>query len=46
MPHQLYTPKAVARTDRYLVKVEQYAHYHRNGYLKIDGLLSNEDVNK
>ena len=39
-----YAPKATSRSDRYLVNVEQYAQYHGKGYLKVSGLLSQEDV--
>ncbi|MBO7744278.1 phytanoyl-CoA dioxygenase family protein [Paenibacillus sp. MWE-103] len=39
-----YTPKSRARDDRYLVGVEDYVHYQRNGYLIVKGLLSNEDI--
>ncbi|MFD2613333.1 phytanoyl-CoA dioxygenase family protein [Paenibacillus gansuensis] len=39
-----YFPKAVTREDRYLVSVEQYKQYHRDGFVKIEGLLSKEDI--
>ncbi|MBP3961654.1 phytanoyl-CoA dioxygenase family protein [Paenibacillus lignilyticus] len=39
-----YTPKSRERVDRYLVSVEEYAHYHRNGYLIVRGLVSKEDI--
>jgi len=39
-----YTPEAVNRENRYKVSVEQYAHYHRNGFLKVERLLSMDDV--
>ncbi|WP_219838170.1 phytanoyl-CoA dioxygenase family protein [Paenibacillus sp. R14(2021)] len=39
-----YTPKSRAREDRYLVSVEDYVHYQRNGFLVVRGLLSKEDI--
>lgn len=41
-----YLPKAVERADRYKVKVDEYIHYRREGYLKVEGLVSPEDVAK
>ncbi|WP_274651392.1 phytanoyl-CoA dioxygenase family protein [Paenibacillus humicola] len=32
------------RTDRYLVSVGQYRQYHRDGFLKADGLLKEQDT--
>ncbi|WP_308635040.1 phytanoyl-CoA dioxygenase family protein [Paenibacillus silvisoli] len=39
-----YTPKSREREDRYLVSVEEYTHYQRNGYLVVKGLVSKEDI--
>ncbi|NBD26981.1 phytanoyl-CoA dioxygenase family protein [Paenibacillus glycinis] len=39
-----YTPKSRPREDRYLVSVEDYVHYQRNGFLIVKGLLSKEDI--
>ncbi|GGD82171.1 phytanoyl-CoA dioxygenase family protein [Paenibacillus nasutitermitis] len=39
-----YTPKSRPRNDRYLVSVDEYRHYHRDGYVIIKGLLSKEDI--
>lgn len=39
-----YIPKAVGRADRYRVKVEEYVHYQRHGYLKVEKLIPKEDV--
>ncbi|MBM7564121.1 phytanoyl-CoA dioxygenase family protein [Paenibacillus sacheonensis] len=39
-----YTPKSRSHEDRYLVSVEDYVHYQRNGYLIVRGLLSKEDI--
>ncbi|QHT62315.1 phytanoyl-CoA dioxygenase family protein [Paenibacillus lycopersici] len=39
-----YTPKSRPRDDRYLVSVEDYVHYQRNGFLIVKGLLSKEDI--
>lgn len=41
---KFYMPMSRGRNDRYLVSVKQYAHYHRNGYLIVRGLLSKEDI--
>lgn len=41
-----YLPKAVERADRYKVKVGEYIHYRREGYLKVEELVSLEDVAK
>ncbi|MEK0312357.1 phytanoyl-CoA dioxygenase family protein [Cohnella sp. 56] len=38
-----YTPKSRAH-DRHLVSVEEYKHYHRDGYLIVRGLLSKEVI--
>lgn len=39
-----YLPHAVERPDRYRVKVEQYVHYRREGYLLVKQLVPPEDV--
>lgn len=39
-----YSPKSRSREDRYLVSVNEYTHYYRNGYLIVRGLLSKEDT--
>lgn len=39
-----YLPQAAARPDRYTVHVEQYAHYHRYGYLKVESLIPQEQI--
>ncbi|GBC92640.1 hypothetical protein HRbin15_01116 [bacterium HR15] len=39
-----YLPYAVERPDRYRVKVEQYVHYRREGYLLVRQLVPPEDV--
>ncbi len=39
-----YLPYAVERPDRYRVRVEQYVHYRREGYLKVEQLVPLEDV--
>lgn len=41
-----YIPRAVERTDRYRVKVDEYVHYQRHGYLKVENLLPPEDVQR
>jgi phytanoyl-CoA hydroxylase len=41
---QSYTPKSRERHDRYLVGVREYTQYHRDGFLKVEGLLSKDDV--
>ncbi|MFC5649424.1 phytanoyl-CoA dioxygenase family protein [Paenibacillus solisilvae] len=41
---KFYTPKSRERNNRYLVSVDEYKHYHREGYLIVRGLLSNEDI--
>ena len=41
-----YLPRAAERADRYKVKVDEYIHYRRAGYLKVEGLVSQEDVAK
>jgi phytanoyl-CoA hydroxylase len=39
-----YLPYAVERADRYRVRVEEYVHYRREGYLKVEQLVPPEDV--
>ena len=39
-----YTPKSREHDNRHLVSVDDYVHYHRNGYLIVRGLLSKEDI--
>ncbi|UVI30223.1 phytanoyl-CoA dioxygenase family protein [Paenibacillus spongiae] len=39
-----YTPKSREHQDRHLVGVKEYAQYHRDGFLKVEGLLSKDDV--
>ncbi|MFD0958408.1 phytanoyl-CoA dioxygenase family protein [Paenibacillus chungangensis] len=39
-----YVPKSKYRKDRYLVSVEQYRHYRREGYLIVRGLLQQPEV--
>ncbi|MFC4778882.1 phytanoyl-CoA dioxygenase family protein [Paenibacillus sp. GCM10023252] len=41
-----YWPEAHTREDRYLVSVEQYKHYHRDGFVRVEGLLSSEDIKR
>lgn len=41
-----YVPKATERADRYRVRVDEYVHYQRYGYLKVERLLPAEDVQK
>ncbi|MCC2686379.1 MAG: Phytanoyl-CoA dioxygenase [Paenibacillaceae bacterium] len=41
-----YLPKAAERKDRYLVKVDEYASYHRNGFLILRNLVGSEDIKK
>ncbi|MCS7065176.1 MAG: hypothetical protein NZL85_02745, partial [Fimbriimonadales bacterium] len=41
-----YLPYAVERPDRYRVKVEQYVHYRREGYLLVKQLVPHEDVQR
>ncbi|QJD86950.1 phytanoyl-CoA dioxygenase family protein [Cohnella herbarum] len=41
-----YTPKSRVRDDRYLVSVKEYTQYHRDGYLIVRGLLSNDDIDR
>ncbi|MBD2869994.1 phytanoyl-CoA dioxygenase family protein [Paenibacillus arenilitoris] len=41
---KFYVPKSRARDNRYLVSVKEYAHYHKEGYLIVKGLLSTDDV--
>lgn len=41
-----YIPRAVERADRYKVKVAEYVHYRREGYLKVEKLVPPEDVQK
>jgi hypothetical protein len=39
-----YLPYAAERADRYRVRVEEYVHYRREGYLKVAQPLPLEDV--
>lgn len=39
-----YTPKSRERLDRYTVSVDQYKHYHSQGYLIVKGLLAPEAI--
>jgi phytanoyl-CoA hydroxylase len=41
-----YVPVAAPRPDRYRVKVEEYAHYQRSGFLMVPALLPSEEVEK
>ncbi|HEY0827432.1 MAG TPA: phytanoyl-CoA dioxygenase family protein, partial [Bacilli bacterium] len=41
-----YAPKATQREDRYMVKVDEYAHYHGKGYLIVRGLIEKQDVER
>jgi hypothetical protein len=41
-----YLPKAVERSDRYLVKVDEYAGYHSNGFLIVRNLAGSGDIRK
>lgn len=41
-----YTPKTTPREDKYLVSVGEYAHYHREGYVIVKGLISKDDIAK
>ncbi|MER3474975.1 MAG: phytanoyl-CoA dioxygenase family protein [Armatimonadota bacterium] len=41
-----YVPRAVERPDRYRVRVDEYVHYQRYGYLKVEQLLPVEDVHR
>ncbi|MCM3627581.1 phytanoyl-CoA dioxygenase family protein [Paenibacillus glycanilyticus] len=41
---KFYFPKSKHRDDRYLVSVEQYKQYHKEGYLIVRGLLDSEQV--
>jgi hypothetical protein len=41
-----YIPKVFDRPDRYRVKVEEYVHYQREGYLKVERLLPEDDVQR
>jgi phytanoyl-CoA hydroxylase len=41
-----HLPRAVDRADRYRVRVEQYVSYHRDGYLKVEGLLPLVDAER
>jgi hypothetical protein len=39
-----YEPIVKPRTDRYLVSVEQYIQYHRDGYIIVRDLISPQDI--
>lgn len=39
-----YTPKSREHDNRYLVSVDDYIHYQRNGYLIVRDLLSKDDI--
>ena len=41
---QTYVPKAKLREGRYYVTVEQYKHYHRDGFLIVEGLLNPKEI--
>jgi len=41
-----YLPKALQRPDRYRVTVDEYVHYQRHGYLKVEKLLGESDVHR
>ncbi|QNK60179.1 phytanoyl-CoA dioxygenase family protein [Paenibacillus sp. PAMC21692] len=41
---KFYYPKSRQRDNRYLVSVEQYKQYHRDGYLIVRGLLDSSQV--
>jgi chlorinating enzyme len=41
-----YLPKAVERADRYKVKVDEYVHYRRAGYLLVRNLVPDADVRR
>lgn len=41
---KFYFPKSKQREDRYLLSVEQYKQYHRDGYLIVRGLLNQSEV--
>ncbi|MHA6483436.1 phytanoyl-CoA dioxygenase family protein [Paenibacillus sp. strain BS8-2] len=41
---KFYYPKSKQRADRYLVSVEQYKQYHKDGYLIVRGLLGSQEV--
>ncbi|MBW7456595.1 phytanoyl-CoA dioxygenase family protein [Paenibacillus sepulcri] len=43
---KFYTPKSRQRNDRYLVSVDEYKHYHREGYVVVKGLVSKEDIGR
>jgi chlorinating enzyme len=39
-----YRVSSIQRPDRYAVKVDEYVHYQRNGYLVVRDLVSQNDV--
>ncbi|MCC3375342.1 phytanoyl-CoA dioxygenase family protein [Cohnella sp. REN36] len=39
-----YTPRSRAHQDRYLVSVDEYRQYHRDGFVIVRGLLPAEEV--
>lgn len=39
-----YVPKAKLREDRYYVTVEQYKEYHRDGFVRVEGLIDPEKI--
>ncbi len=41
-----YQPKAIPRADRIPVKVDQYVQYQRHGFLKVESLLPDADVQR
>src|SRR5688500_11595479 len=41
-----YHPQAADRADRYRVAVDQYVAYHRDGYLRVPGLLPQPDAKR
>jgi len=41
---KFYYPKSKKRDNRYLVSVEQYKQYHRDGYLIVRGLLDSSEI--
>jgi phytanoyl-CoA hydroxylase len=41
-----YLPTAVEREDRYRVKVGEYVHFRREGFLKVEGLIGQADIDQ
>ncbi|MBB3107995.1 chlorinating enzyme [Paenibacillus phyllosphaerae] len=41
-----YSPQAKPRANRYYVQVEQYKQYHRDGFVKVEGLIDPIEIER